>query len=80
MKEALIHSKITFELILKTWILTDKQKTDLKSNIDYLNEVLLLCEVIRQSEQLVCKDCGNTGRSYPTLGEPDGVKCESCAN
>jgi len=41
---------------------------------------LILPEVIRQSEQLVCKDCGNTGRSYPTLGEPDGVKCESCAN
>lgn len=34
--------------------------------------------VVGRSEQLVCDECGDTGRTYPTLAEPDGVECEKC--
>jgi len=40
--------------------------------------ILGLFNVVGQSEQLVCDECGDTGRSYPTLQEPDGIECERC--
>ena len=43
MKEAVKHSKITFENMLKQWHnLTDKQRKEIQSNIDYLNEQLTI--------------------------------------
>ena len=27
---------------------------------------------------VTCNECGNTGRSYPTLQEPDGAQCMNC--
>ena len=40
MKEAIQHSKNTFENILINWELTKIQKKEIQSNIDYLNEIL----------------------------------------
>ena len=41
MKEAVEHSRITFENMLKQWHnLTHKQRQEIQSNIDYLNEQL----------------------------------------
>ena len=62
------------------YYLTGRNLTQEEHNGVILLDKEIEALIIRQSEQLVCKDCGNTGRSYPTLGEPDGVKCESCAN
>ena len=39
---------------------------------------LRIPDVVGRSEQLVCDECGDTGRTYPTLAEPDGVECEKC--
>ena len=53
MKEAVEHSKITFENMLKQWHnLTDKQQEEIQSNIDYLNEQLTIPAVVGRSEQL----------------------------
>ena len=66
MKDAVEHSKITFENMLKQWHnLTDKQKQDIQSNIDYLNEQLRLGAVVGRSEQY-CEmsdktECRQTG-------------------
>ncbi len=40
LKAALKHSKITFDNIIKTWILVDQQKKEIQSNIDYLTKLL----------------------------------------
>ena len=48
MKEAIKHSKITFENILKSWALTDQQRADIQSNVDYLGEVMLANQLERQ--------------------------------
>jgi len=46
MKDALIHSKVTFENILSQWkTLNKKQREEIQSNIDYLNEQLILHNV-----------------------------------
>lgn len=45
---------------------------------EVLDEVLTIPDVVGRSEQLVCDECGDTGRAYPTLSEPDGVECEKC--
>ena len=45
---------------------------------EYDNKQLIIADVVGQSGQLVCDECGDTGRSYPTLQEPDGVDCEKC--
>jgi hypothetical protein len=46
MKEAVEHSKITFENMLKQWHnLSEKQKKEIQSNIDYLNEQLTISRV-----------------------------------
>ncbi len=43
MKEATQHSLITFENILKQWKnLSNKQKSEINSNINYLKSVLKL--------------------------------------
>ena len=43
-----------------------------------LAQQCVIHSVVGQSEQLVCDECGDTGRTYPTLAEPDGVECEKC--
>ena len=69
MKEALEHSKVTFELILKTWIITGKQRLDIQSNIDYLNEQLRIAVVVKSlPRDNFCIVC-----NLPT----DGEKCYS---
>jgi len=35
---------------------------------------------INKYSQLQCGECGDTGRSYPTLENPDGVACECVIN
>jgi len=45
---------------------------------EYTKQALRIHGVVGQGEQLVCDECGDTGRSYPTLQEPDGVECEKC--
>lgn len=40
LKEALTHSKTTFQNILKTWDLTENQKHDIKTNIHYLEKII----------------------------------------
>ncbi len=35
-------------------------------------------ETQKLHKQLFCDECGDTGRTYPTLAEPDGVECENC--
>ncbi len=77
MKEAVEHSKITFENMLKQWHnLSDKQRNEIQSNIDYLNEQLTIPAVVGRSEQcaheykvddnsdipfdLICQKCGKT--------------------
>ena len=63
MKEAVEHSKITFENMLKQWHnLSDKQRKEIQSNIDYLNEQLTTPTVVEQSEQLVCEYCGKDNK------------------
>lgn len=49
--------------------------------ISELEEVVKNCsipDVVGRIEQLVCDECGDAGRTYPTLAEPDGVECEKC--
>lgn len=40
MREAIHHCKVTFENILKQWTLTERQKSDIRQNIFYLEQVL----------------------------------------
>ena len=30
--------------------------------------------------EVVCDECGDTGRGKPTLQEPDGIDCEKCSS
>lgn len=41
LEEVTKHSLITFQLILKLWKLTKKQKEDIQSNIKYLKQTLI---------------------------------------
>lgn len=58
------------------WELKDKVETIHRLLAE--NEALRIHDVSGRSEQLVCDECGDTGRAYPTLSEPDGVECEKC--
>ena len=55
------------------WHNSGTLKTD-----EAVEKIFSLFGVVGQSEQLVCDECGDTGRSYPTLQYPDGVDCEKC--
>ena len=74
MKEAVKHSKITFENMLKQWHnLSNKQRQEIQSNIDYLNEQLTIPIVVGE---LTCDSCGCHPNIISATGK--GRFCERC--
>ena len=66
-EKALEHSKITFENMLKQWHnLSDKQRKEIQSNIDYLNEQLTIPAV----SNLLC------GSFDPDNSTSSATKCK----
>jgi len=53
---------------------------DLDTTISTIEVKMLLyqLEKIKQKNNIICKTCGDTGRVYPTLDEPDGIICPNC--
>ena len=77
MKEALEHSKITFENMLKQWQnLSDKQRKEIQSNIDYLNEQLTIPAVVGRSEQFYCTCSRAKGLDHDEEGMPYCIECQ----
>ena len=61
----------------KKYVLLDDALKILNKALNILNKALNIHNV---SNSVICKTCGDTGRAYPTLNEPDGIECPDCSS